>query len=69
MKITIIGPAYPYRGGIALFSNRLAKALQDEGHEVKIVTFTRQYPAFLFPGKTQFVENEKAPELKHHKSY
>ncbi len=54
MKITIIGPAYPYRGGIALFSNRLAEALMDAGHEVKIVTFKMQYPSFLFPGKTQF---------------
>ena len=34
MKITIIGPAYPYRGGIALFSNRLADALVEEGHDV-----------------------------------
>jgi D-inositol-3-phosphate glycosyltransferase len=54
MKITIIGPAYPYRGGIALFSNRLADALVEEGHDVDIVTFKMQYPSFLFPGKTQF---------------
>ena len=54
MKITIIGPAHPYRGGIALFSNRLAEALIADGHEVNIVTFKLQYPGFLFPGKTQF---------------
>lgn len=64
MKITIIGPAYPYRGGIALFSNRLAKEFQDEGHEVNIVTFKLQYPNFLFPGKTQFAEKEEKPDLK-----
>ena len=57
MKITIIGPAHPYRGGIALFSNRLADALVDKGHQVEIVTFKMQYPSFLFPGKTQFSED------------
>ncbi len=61
MKITIIGPAYPFRGGLASFNERLAYELQDMGHEVKIYTFTQQYPDFLFPGKTQFSES-KAPE-------
>jgi len=60
MKITIIGPAHPYRGGIALFSNRLAEALSEAGHEVNIVTFKLQYPSFLFPGKTQF-SDDKTP--------
>ena len=54
MKITIIGPAYPYRGGIALFSHRLAESFVVAGHEVNIVTFKLQYPNFLFPGKTQY---------------
>jgi glycosyltransferase involved in cell wall biosynthesis len=54
MKITIIGPAFPYRGGIATFSERLAQQLQSEGHEVKIHTFSLQYPNFLFPGKSQY---------------
>ncbi|MGB0882165.1 MAG: glycosyltransferase, partial [Vicingaceae bacterium] len=60
MKITIIGPAHPYRGGIALFSNRLAEELEIAGHEVNIVTFKMQYPSFLFPGKTQF-SDDKTP--------
>lgn len=63
MKITIIGPAYPYRGGIALFSNRLAESLSQVGHEVNIVTFKMQYPSFLFPGKTQFVTDKNGSEL------
>ncbi len=54
MKITILGPAHPYRGGIAALNERLAKELVSEGHEVNIVSFTLQYPSFLFPGKTQF---------------
>ena len=40
MKITILGAAHPYRGGIAAFNERLAHQFQDEGHEVDIVTFT-----------------------------
>lgn len=54
MKITILGPAHPYRGGIAALNERLAKELVAEGHDVNIVSFTLQYPSFLFPGKTQF---------------
>lgn len=54
MKITILGPAHPYRGGIAALNERLAKELVSEGHVVNIVSFTLQYPSFLFPGKTQF---------------
>ncbi len=54
MKITILGPAYPFRGGIAALNERLAKQLVDEGHEVQIISFTLQYPGILFPGKSQF---------------
>jgi len=61
MKITIVGTAYPYRGGLATFNERLAHQFQAEGHDVEIMTFTLQYPGFLFPGKTQFSEDE-APE-------
>ena len=60
MKIIIVGPAYPYRGGIATFNERLARQLVSEGHQVKIYTFTLQYPSFLFPGKTQF-NSDPAP--------
>lgn len=61
MKIIIIGTAHPYRGGLASFNERMAKQLQDEGHEVIIYTFSVQYPSFLFPGKTQF-SDEPAPK-------
>lgn len=61
MKITLVGPAWPYRGGIAAFSERLAHQLLGEGHEVQLYTFTLQYPGFLFPGTTQFSESP-APE-------
>ncbi|MBO4558363.1 MAG: glycosyltransferase [Bacteroidales bacterium] len=61
MKIVIVGPAYPYRGGIATFNERLARQLAAEGDEVKLYTFTIQYPSFLFPGKTQY-STEAAPQ-------
>jgi D-inositol-3-phosphate glycosyltransferase len=60
-KILIIGPAHPLRGGLATFNERLARAFQSEGHAVQIVTFSLQYPDFLFPGKTQY-STEPAPE-------
>ena len=63
-RIIIVGPAWPYRGGIADFNERLAKEFQREGHEVSIYTFTLQYPGFLFPGKTQY-SSSPAPEDLH----
>ncbi|MDR2804221.1 MAG: glycosyltransferase [Dysgonamonadaceae bacterium] len=57
MKIAILSPFYPYRGGIAQFSAMLYQALEKE-HEVKAFSFLRLYPDFLFPGKTQLVKEE-----------
>lgn len=59
MKITLLGPAYPYRGGIAAFNDRLAIEFMAEGHDVNVENFSLQYPEFLFPGKTQY--NPSAP--------
>jgi len=60
-KIIIIGTAYPYRGGIAAFNERLAQQFIKEGYDIEIYTFTLQYPNFLFPGKTQY-SSEAAPK-------
>lgn len=60
-NIIIIGPAHPLRGGLATFDERLARAFQDQGHHVTIITFSLQYPDFLFPGKTQY-STDAAPE-------
>ncbi|MDQ2794378.1 MAG: glycosyltransferase [Bacteroidota bacterium] len=54
MKVVIIGPAYPLRGGLATYNERLARAFREAGDEVRLVTFSLQYPDFLFPGQTQF---------------
>lgn len=50
MRISIIGPIYPYRGGIAQYTYYLGQALDRAGHEKQIITFRRQYPRWLYPG-------------------
>ncbi|MFV0505642.1 MAG: glycosyltransferase [Bacteroidales bacterium] len=57
MNIIIIGPAHPYRGGIASYNERLAKEFQHQGHNARIETFTLQYPDILFPGKSQYINS------------
>ena len=64
MKIVILGPAHPYRGGLASIMQTMAREYQSRGHEVKIYTFTVQYPELLFPGKSQYVDTP-APEDLH----
>ena len=61
--IVIIGPAYPLRGGLATYNQLLAIKLQDQGHQVRIVTFSLQYPSILFPGKTQYSTDPKPEHL------
>ena len=63
MRIGIAGTAWPYRGGLAAFNERLARQFIAEGHEVKIFTFSMQYPDFLFPGKTQYSDAPRPEEL------
>ena len=48
--IVLVGPASPYRGGIAHFLKATASGLAKRGHTVEVVNFSRQYPAMLFPG-------------------
>ncbi|MBL0073686.1 MAG: hypothetical protein IPP34_18530 [Bacteroidetes bacterium] len=60
-NIIIIGPAYPLKGGIANFNEVLCRSLNEEGHQCEIISFSMQYPSFLYPGSTQFAENETAP--------
>lgn len=60
MKVIIVGTSYPYRGGIAAFTDRLATEFVKEGVDIEVVTFKLQYPSILFPGKTQY-SDAKAP--------
>lgn len=62
MKIAILSCFYPFRGGIAQFNASLYAQLGKD-NEVRAFNFKRQYPDFLFPGKTQYVtvEDEAVP--------
>lgn len=52
MKTVIIGPVYPYRGGISHHSTLMAQSLELAGHQVTVISFRRQYITFLYPGET-----------------
>ncbi len=61
MKVIIIGPAHPLRGGgMTTFNERLARQFQQQGFRTIIYTFSLQYPSFMFPGTTQY-SAEPAP--------
>jgi glycosyltransferase involved in cell wall biosynthesis len=60
MKICLIGPAHPLRGGIAHYNTQLALEFARH-HTVSLISFSRQYPALLFPGRTQLDLNQPPP--------
>lgn len=57
-KIILIGPAYPYRGGNALFVTSTYESLKNH-FDVKIYNYKLLYPSFLFPGTTQFDKSKE----------
>lgn len=59
MRIVLVGTAYPLRGGIAHYIALLYRTLKRRGHAVSVLSFRRQYPSLLFPGKTQKDEGEE----------
>ena len=63
-KVIIIGPAFPFRGGISNFNNALAKAYNDREDDVTLFSFILQYPSFLFPGTTQYEDGIPPKNLK-----
>lgn len=63
LKIAIVGPAHPYRGGLASIMETMAREYQQRGYKVNILTFTLQYPSLLFPGKSQTVETPAPQDL------
>lgn len=63
-KLVIIGPAWPLRGGLSAFDEKLATTFSNKGVNSSIETFSLQYPALLFPGKTQFTERPAPKHIK-----
>jgi len=51
MSLTVIGPTHPFRGGIAHYTTLLVRSLRSS-HEVQFLSYSRQYPHWLYPGNT-----------------
>lgn len=60
-KIFIVGPGYPLRGGPAQFNENLCREMNKLGHDAQIISYTLQYPDFLFPGSSQYETSGIAP--------
>ncbi|KGE85515.1 MAG: glycosyltransferase [Phaeodactylibacter xiamenensis] len=63
-QVVFLSPAHPLRGGIASSTERLAQELQQHGYGVRILSFSLQYPGFLFPGKTQYTDDPPPARLQ-----
>jgi glycosyltransferase involved in cell wall biosynthesis len=63
MKIAVVGPAYPLRGGIAHYTTLLASHLGVQ-HEARVYSFERLYPAWLYPGRSQFDPSAPLAEIE-----
>lgn len=62
MKVVLIGPIYPYRGGIAHFTAALAEELKNQAVETIIISYRKLYPKFLYPGKDDQELDENLPD-------
>jgi glycosyltransferase involved in cell wall biosynthesis len=51
MRVAVVGPTHPYKGGVAQHTTRLAHELAGRGHDVALVSWSSQYPALLYPGQ------------------
>ena len=63
-KCQLLGPAHPYRGGLASIMEIMGRTFQSRGADVKIKTFTLQYPKILFPGKSQLTDRPAPDDLR-----
>lgn len=61
MRIALVGPTHPYKGGVAMHTTLLARRLVDAGHQVSLVTWSAQYPSFLYPGQQRVEDPEVTP--------
>lgn len=64
-RVALVGPAPPWRSGIADQTLRLACAMRALGVEPIVVSFRRMYPRFLYPGRRtgDFLESEEGTAL------
>lgn len=64
MKICIIGPTWPFRGGIAHYTTLLVKHLREAHHQVRFISYLKQYPKWLYPGNTAMDPSPDSSVLK-----
>lgn len=71
MRIALVGPAFPYKGGGAQHTTELAHRLRAAGHEVVLESWKAQYPGFLYPGRQTIdvPEGEVFPETRRSLSW
>src|SRR5665647_820794 len=61
MRIAVVGPTHPIKGGVSQHTTVLAHKLVAAGHEVEIVSWRRQYPQRLYPGQQTVDRQELDP--------
>ncbi|MGZ4613741.1 MAG: glycosyltransferase family 4 protein [Kineosporiaceae bacterium] len=66
MRISVVGPTHPYKGGVAAHTTRIAIALARAGHDVDLVSWSRLYPAALYPGEQSVPGGE--PEVEYERT-
>ena len=64
MRLVLVGPTYPLRGGIAQYTTSLYESFSRQ-HTVLLLSFSKQYPTVLFPGKTQEDLSERPFGVSH----
>ena len=51
LRVAVVGPAHPYKGGVAAHTTTLAHELAEAGHDVTLVSWSHLYPSRLYPGE------------------
>lgn len=64
MRLAIVGPLHPLRGGIALHGAEMAVAARERGHAVRVLSYSRLYPDLLFPGRSQLDPDPEPASLR-----
>ncbi|MBX7213720.1 MAG: glycosyltransferase [Thermoflexales bacterium] len=68
MNVTLVGPIFPFRGGIAHYTRQLAIGFEDIGHPVTVVSFSRSYPRALYRGESDkdgSLAPDRLPHIEH----
>ena len=51
LRVAVVGPTHPYKGGVAAHTTTLAHQLAEAGHDVTLVSWSHLYPSRLYPGE------------------